>query len=181
LKKIRASLRLLIFAIGAGLLVSYLLFIKIVTGKPATAEPFMMLALLMGLTTVLLILLLIWKFKDYQMAEMIIDNNILLIKAAKIWQEPPTTINRSMPTGGMEVFISCFGILLDSEVIKFNIDGVKLKNVEIGRDYIELSYGKKERTSSIRLLHGGIDESEMQRIIEQFRYETGIVPVIIEG
>lgn len=78
----------------------------------------------------------------------------------------------------IEVFVSYFGILLDSRVIKFNQEGTFLKAVEIGRDYISLTYGTDKRVQSTRLLHAAIDDKEVDRIAEKFRHETGIVPVI---
>lgn len=78
----------------------------------------------------------------------------------------------------IDVFVSYFGILLESRVIKFNQEGTFLKAVEIGPDYISLTYGTDKRVQSTRLLHAAIDDEEVERIAERFRHETGIVPVI---
>jgi hypothetical protein len=78
-----------------------------------------------------------------------------------------------------EVFISYFGILLDAQIIKFNQDGIRLKAVEIGGDFISFTYGMEKRTRNIRLLRPAIDSAAMEEICERFRYEIGITPVLL--
>jgi len=103
-----------------------------------------------------------------RIAQLIAENQILHIRTAVI----------SNGADDIDVFVSYFGILLDSRVIKFNQEGAFLKAVEIGRDYISLTYGTDKRVQSTRLLHAAIDDEEVERIAERFRHETGIVPVI---
>jgi hypothetical protein len=55
-----------------------------------------------------------------------------------------------------------------------------LKAVEIGRDYVSLSYGTDKRLQTSRLLNTTLNEDELRTISERFRDETGIVPVIID-
>ena len=117
---------------------------------------------------------LIWVNRKLKTARLIIENQILHIKPAII--DAGTC---DSPIGGIEIIISCFGILLGSQVIKFNLDGINLKAVEIGSEFICLTYGAKDKqTQKIRILHGAMDSLEMQRIGEKFRYETGVVPII---
>jgi hypothetical protein len=75
---------------------------------------------------------------------------------------------------------SNFGILLDSKIIKFNQGGVWLKDVEIGSDYISLTCSTEGKIWTIRLFHGEIGSEELERIAEKFRFETGVVPKIME-
>ena len=110
-------------------------------------------------------------------AQLIIDNQILHINAAVILEGGAG--NRDA-VGDIEVFISCFGILLNDKIIKFNQEGIQLKSVEIDRDHISLTCGRSKRTRKIRLLHEKMDDEEMMRIVEKFRYETGIVPEVIK-
>ncbi len=63
----------------------------------------------------------------------------------------------------MEVFVSYFGILLDSKIIKFNQDGILLKAVEIGRDFISLTYGKGKQIRNTRLFHAEISSGELEK------------------
>ena len=80
------------------------------------------------------------------------------------------------------IYVSCFGILLGTKVIEFNRNGIWLKNVDIGHDHISFGYGAPgEETHSIRLLYSKPCEDELAGIIEDFRKETGIVPVVTAG
>lgn len=78
------------------------------------------------------------------------------------------------------IYVSCFGILLDTRIIKFNRDGIRLLAVEIGRDYLSLDYGTDTTAQNVRLRHTGIDSDSLEDISERFRYETGIVPTIMD-
>jgi len=126
----------------------------------------------------IMIYLLTQQYKCFVTAKLIIENQIMHIEAAKIKEG---VFENGSSRGGIEVFISCFGILLDTRIIKFNIDGISLKGVEIGRESICLAYGTNKKNETIRLLHGGIDDQELQSLVEKFRYETGIVPVVEES
>ena len=173
----RARLRFLLVVIGAGFLVLTVILYSIATGKPVAVEPLLITVLL---TLALLIAHMIKSCKRYQIAELIKENNILWIQSARIDDINPDTPKHFYRVGGIEIFISCFGILLDSKVIKYNLDGISLLNVEIGRNSINLTYGTRERNRVIKILHAGIDDNDLPGIIERFRCETGIVPVITE-
>lgn len=108
-----------------------------------------------------------------KVARLIVENQILHIQPAVIHEhigEDITTLSNS----SVEVFVSCFGILLDSKVIKFNQNDIRLKTVELDQDFICLTYGTKEKVSSTKLLHGKINESELDQISHSFLYETGL-------
>ena len=116
----------------------------------------------------ILLLLLVREYALYCNAKLIVENEIMHIALAELTQESKKD--------EIEAFISCFGILLGARVIKFNIDGIQLKEVQIGHDFIYLVYGTGNIHQSIKLLHGIMDDREIAGIIERFRYETGIVP-----
>jgi hypothetical protein len=101
-------------------------------------------------------------------AQLIIENQILHIQPA-IFMDTNESI---------EVYVSCFGILLESKIIKFNQEGIRLKGVQLGRDYITLTYGTNRRMQSTKLIYAEISEDTLQEIVRRFHYETGIVPVI---
>lgn len=130
--------------------------------------------------TVLLSFFLIREFKRLQDAQLILDNRILHIRPVTGSAE---TSGRQSADGGFRIdfFVSCFGLLLDSKIIKFNQEGIRLKDVEIGRDYISLSYGTDKKTQKARLLLAAVDSRELTRIAEKFRYETGVMPTITSG
>lgn len=106
--------------------------------------------------------------RKLRIARLIAENQILHIRTAAIGDG----------ADDIEVFVSYFGILVDSKIIKFNQESTFLKAVEIGRDYISLTYGTDRRVQSTRLLHAAIDDEEAERIAERFHRETGIIPVI---
>ena len=118
------------------------------------------------------------EYKRLKTAWLIVENQILHICPAVI-SDRASDAAKPEDAENIEVFISYFGILLDSKIIKFNQDGILLKAVEIGRDFISLTYGTDKRIQNTRLLRAVIDNGELEKIVEKFRYETGIVPVII--
>jgi hypothetical protein len=109
---------------------------------------------------------------------LIIENKIIYIEVAEIRQKSDDGSSFIM-LGGLEVYISCFGILLGSRVIRFNINGINLKEVEIGNGFISLVYGNDKKIQNIKLLHGVIEKAELQYIVEGFRHETGIIPIVV--
>ena len=116
--------------------------------------------------------------RKLKIARLIAENPILHIHTAVIRDLSGETAQRS-DTESTEVFISYFGILLDEKTIKFNQDGIRLKAVEIGNDFISFTYGTEKRTQYIRLLRPAIDPATLEQICERFRYETGIAPTLL--
>jgi hypothetical protein len=118
--------------------------------------------------------LMIWENGRMEAAKLISENRILHICAATVMDG-----EKNNHSGiGFEVFVSCFGILLNDKVIKFNQDRIQLKRIEIEQNYIILTYGAKRKTRTIRLLHPELDENEIRRITDKFHYETGISPEV---
>lgn len=112
-----------------------------------------------------------------KMACLIVENQILHIRPAVICEETCMETNGN-ESDSIDVFISYFGILIDSKVIKYNQEGIRLKAVELGRYYICLSYGTEKRLHKIHLLHADLDSGEIAEIAEKFRYETGVSATI---
>ena len=113
-----------------------------------------------------------------KIACLIAENPILHIRTAVISDLSGEAAQPEEPES-TEVFISYFGILLDAQIIKFNQDGIRLRAVEIGRDFISFTYSMEKRTRNIRLLRPAIDPAAMEEICERFRYETGIAPTLL--
>lgn len=176
LKAIRRRVCCLIVATGSGFLVSLLMLM------PDGVVPVFQAKMFLGVAicaTLFLAGLSMREYKKLKMAELIIENQILHIRPAII-NAGVCGLGGISSAGGMEVFISCFGILLDSQIIKFNLDGIYLKGVEIGREYMCLIYGTKFSTQKTRILHGALDSEKLSSIVEEFRFETGIVPVVTD-
>lgn len=128
----------------------------------------------------MLLLMITFSYKKLMMAKLIIDNRIMHIRQAQIIDDKNNAFsqNKKLPSD-IEIFISCFGILVDSRIIKFNLDGVTLQTVELSDRYITLTYGTKRKSEKIRILHETLTFQEMIRITESFRYETGVTPILV--
>lgn len=136
--------------------------------------------------------LVIREYSRLKTAKLIIENQILYIQPVVMgalgWENGSLGRNdrglgknaADLPAESIEVFVSCFGILLGSKIIKFNQDGIRLKAVEIGQYYLSIDYGMNMDIRNIRLIHARPDSAVLADIIEKFRYETGIVPVVTQ-
>ena len=155
---------------GLGVSVSVLIVFNIVTYKILTP-------ILLGIvlfTSMIAAVLCIREYIKLKTARLIVENHILHIRPAVIINTA-CDIKASGVSNGIDIFISYFGILLDSRIIKFNQDGIQLMSVEMGRDYISLIYGTEKWAQNMRLLRTIVDPAELDEIVERFRYETGII------
>ncbi|MBT9173832.1 MAG: hypothetical protein DDT21_02238 [Syntrophomonadaceae bacterium] len=110
-------------------------------------------------------------------ARLIVENQILYIQPAVIFEQAPAKKAGKLTGETFEIFVSCFGILLDGRVIRFNRGKIRLKAVELGRDYIGLTYGTAEKEQQARLLCPAFGEEEEAGIARKFHDETGITVV----
>lgn len=165
---IQQRLRVLITSVIMVLLVTLILFIK---GFFIFMIDMRVVFAILLFASIILVSLLILEYERFNAAKLIIENIIMNIQVAKI-DENSTDV--------LEFIISCFGILLGSKVIKFNIDGIRLEGVEITHDTICIVYRKDNKRKSIQLLHGTIGKQEIKGIAERFQYETGIIPNVID-
>lgn len=114
-------------------------------------------------------------------AQLIVENQILHIQPAVFHDRDGIMKGNEVKSfANIEMYVSCFGILLGSKIIKFNQEGIRLMVVEIGRDYLSLDYGKDRDLRNIRLIYPRPDSKVLAGIVEKFRYETGIIPKIAE-
>ena len=162
LNTIKRKLMIYMMLSSLGILISLMLF----------AVHFHIVVVFSIVTTILFLGFSLNEYRRYAFARLIIENKIIHIEAAE-------TESESKKKKSLEIFVSCFGILLDSKIIKFNTEGISLKKVEIGHDYILIAYGKGEKCETIKLLHSSINEPELRDIIEKFRRETGIIPELV--
>ena len=135
---------------------------------------FILYALLIFAADLAAFILVIVTRKKLTAAQAIIDSTIIYIQPAVLRGDNGKNISETV-----DMYISCFGILLGTKIIKFNQRNIWLRNVEIGRDYISFYYGaRNDELQNIRLLYSRPGGDELAGIIEKFRKETGIVPVI---
>ena len=114
--------------------------------------------------------------------EVIVENAIIHIQpAVTAGQTDGDKKENEQLRENFGIYVSIFGILLGNKIIKWGDgSGGQLKSVEIGRDYISIGYGAKNKTlQNIRLLYFKPDGAALSDIIEKFRYKTGVVPVIV--
>ena len=100
--------------------------------------------------------------KRLREAKLIVDNQIMHIQSMEY----------------QNVFVSCFGILIDAKIIKFNQEGIHLKKVEFGNSYLTFDYGTETAIHTITLAQAEYDKGSLEEIIEKFHYETGIIPIM---
>ena len=144
--------------------------------QPPNWKPYAVVGLSAGLIAAFLFFITNQRLKA---ARLIIENQILHIQPAVLRKRDSMKENEAESYETVEMFVSCFGILLGSKVIKFNQEGIRLKAVEIGRDYLSLDYGRDTDIRSIKLIHSRPCSDVLEGIIEKFRYETGITPTIV--
>lgn len=130
-------------------------------------------------TGVVLALLWLKEGGTLRRARLISENRIIAIRTAMI-REKIGDREAYSSVENADVIVSNFGILLNAKVYEFNQGGDRLKGVEVGADYISLTYGTEERLENMRLLCVIPGERELEAIREKFRYETGIIPVVAE-
>ncbi|MGI6499186.1 MAG: hypothetical protein ACOX0U_10765 [Oscillospiraceae bacterium] len=113
-----------------------------------------------------------------KIARLIAENPILHIRTAVI-SDLASEGAQPEERESIGATVSYFGILLDTKIIKFNQDSIRLKAVEIGEDFISFTYDKEKWMWNIRLLRPAIDPASMEKICERFRFETGITPTLL--
>jgi len=118
--------------------------------------------------------------KNLSSAQVITDSAIIYIQPAILrGQTEPDIEEAEKLREDFGIYVSIFGILLGDKIIMFNHNGIRLRKVEIGRDYISIDYGARDDAlQNVRLLYSRPGGNELADIIEKFRYETGVVPVV---
>ena len=112
-------------------------------------------------------------------AKAIVDSAVICIQPAVVFGRTEEEKDEEGLRENFGIYVSCFGILLGTKIIRFNQDGIWLKSVEIGQDYISFGYGARgEELHNIRLLYSKPGEDVLARIIENFRKETGVIPTV---
>lgn len=176
MKAIKQRLGLFAGAGSLGLVASSLLLFREEIIGPINFDPALILSLLFS---GLMFCLLFRENSRYRAAKLITENKLMHIQTAKIEERISDT--GCSHIDGIEVIVSCFGILLDSKVIQFNMNGIDLKGVEIGRESICFSYNTSGKDRSIQILHGELGNREIQSFTEKFTYETGIEPIMVKA
>ncbi len=180
--KLKTIKRMLYFYAGACTLVVVASVLICLNTAESRQTGWLLLMLILPATTlsILSVVLAVREGRKLSAASLIVGNQILYIQSAVFQTQHNEEGSVNHFQEPVEVFISCFGILLDSKIIKFNQDGIRLKAVEIGRGCLSIEYGTDRSTQRVKLLYDGADIGRLEDIIERFRYETGIIPALKE-
>ena len=142
--------------------------------RPPIFAPSAFLLFAAGTTT---LILLITARKKLSVAQAIVDSAVIHIPTAVMYEQKGEESKK--PRENYGIYVSSFGILFGAKVIRFNQGGIWLRAVEIGRDYIFFAYGMNDsELHKIRLFYSKPGEDELSAIIENFRKDTGVVPVV---
>ena len=146
--------------------------------QPPVFALFTLLLFAAGTTT---LILLITTLKNISAAQAITDSAMIHLPTAVMYGHANEgNGDTEKLREDLGVYVSSFGILMDAKVVRFNQGGIWLREVEIGQDYIFFSYGANdEAPEKIRLFYSRPGEDELAAIIENFRKDTGVVPVIM--
>lgn len=124
-----------------------------------------------GLTAVALFLL----YRQSRLlgaAVLIYDSRILTVPSSVV-----TLGNQPEQKQAEETIVSAFGLLLGNKVYQWGCEGVygvRLREVQIDKKHICLSFGAHGEMLRVRLPHGLIDRQSVTKISQKIWHETGV-------
>lgn len=128
----------------------------------------------------ILIILLIAEYKEYSDAKLILENEILHIQIVGIEERDAKVVPKVTKLNPEFVTISCFGILSDSKMVKFNKDKIFLDSIEITQHKISFTYSIGGANKKVIILHDKLADEQIQNIVQKFKYETGVLAKILD-
>ena len=105
-------------------------------------------------------------------AMLIWDNRILAVPSALI-----SMPGRQMKKDNEETVVSTFGILIDSEIYRWGLDGVhgvRLHTAQIDKERIYLTFGDSAQTMRVELLHDMTQKQAVLDAVQKLLRETGV-------
>ncbi len=172
MKQLKRRTELLLLAIALGMICTASIHVYYIS-----YQMFIISIIINILVTCCLFTLLTMTYRQLIIAKLIIDNRILTLDQAQIISEE-NGLQRKVSK--QDIYISCFGVLIGTQPIKFNLERISLQAAELGEDYIAFTYGTEKSYQKIRILCEKMRIQDMIRITEKFRYETGITPVLTD-
>ena len=125
-----------------------------------------------GAISLISLLLLVRQSRLLYDATLIWDNRILAVPSALI-----SMPGRQMKKDTEETVVSTFGILIDSEIYRWGLDGVhgvRLSAVQIDQERMYLIFGDKDQTMRVELLHGMTQKQAVLDAAQKLLHETGV-------
>lgn len=133
------------------------------------------MSVLFGIVLVFFLLFLLYIAQQYRDARLIFDNRIFDVSQASV-SSLQGGQEKTLDT--VEVIFSPFGVLLGNRAFRFR-DGIRrLQAIEIGRETLRVDFQSEEVCYHLQLLHGFTKKQEVDKVAEEIRYETGVIPDI---
>lgn len=129
-----------------------------------------------GAISLISLLLLVRQSRLLYDATLIWDNRILAVPSALI-----SMPGRQMKKDTEETVVSTFGILIGSEIYRWGLDGVhgvRLHAVQIDKERMYLTFGDKDQTMRVELLHGMTQKQAVLGAAQKLLRETGVTAVV---
>lgn len=137
----------------------------IVIQKPA-------MVIVCGSVTAVVLLLLYRQSRLLNAAMVIYDSRILTVPSCVVTSE-----TRPKQTQAEETIVSTFGLLLGNRVYQWGCEGVygvRLREVQISKEHIWLSFGDDDKILRVELLHGLSDRQSVMEIAQKIWRETRV-------
>ena len=125
-----------------------------------------------GAISLIFFLLLLRQSRLLYDVTLIWDNRILAVPSALI-----SMPGRQMKKDTEETVVSTFGILIGSEIYRWGLDGVhgvRLSAVQIDKERMYLTFGDKDQTMRVELLHGMLHKQTVVEATQKLWHETGV-------
>ena len=129
-------------------------------------------ALAFGAISLISLLLLLRQSRLLYDATLIWDNRILAVPSALI-----SMPGRQMKKDTEETVVSTFGVLIGSRIYRWGLDGVhgvRLSAVQIDKERMYLTFGDKDQTMRVELLHGMLHKQTVVEAAQKLWHETGV-------
>lgn len=125
-----------------------------------------------GAISLIFLLLLLRQSRLLYDTTLIWDNHILAVPSDLI-----SMPDHQMKKDTEETVVSTFGILIGSEIYKWGLDGVhgvRLRTVQIDKERMYLTFGDKDQTIRVELLHGMLHKQTVVKAAQKLWHETGV-------
>ena len=129
-----------------------------------------------GAISLISLVLLVRQSRLLYDATLIWDNRILAMPSALI-----SMPGRQMKKDTEETVVSTFGILIGSEIYRWGLDGVhgvRLHTAHIDQERMYLTFGDKDQTMRVELLHGMTQKQAVLDAAQKLLRETGVTAVV---
>lgn len=129
-----------------------------------------------GAISLIFLLLLVRESRRLYDATLIWDNRILAVPSALI-----STEGSLRKADTVETVVSTFGMLIGSRIYRWGLDGVhgvRLSAVQIDKERMYLTFGDKDQTMRVELLHGMTQKQAVLDAAQKLLRETGVTAVV---